>query len=91
MIVCIDGYLELWYPRGARLRISQHAISSIPFFPANKATAWPPCSWVELQAVLDRAEFWASQWLGLRHRKQLCTEKLQLAGAKVSTPRISRE
>ncbi|SIN88628.1 hypothetical protein SAMN05443247_00462 [Bradyrhizobium erythrophlei] len=38
-----------------------------PFFrrplwrPANKATAWPPCSWVELQAVLDRPEFWVSQ------------------------------
>ena len=29
--------------------------------PANKATAWPPCSWVELQAVLGRPEFWVSQ------------------------------
>src|SRR5215831_6705223 len=25
--------------------------------PANNATAWPPCSWVELQAVLDTSEF----------------------------------
>ena len=46
--------------RSTRFRI-------FPFFrrplwrPANKATAWPPCSWVELQAVLDRSEFWASQ------------------------------
>jgi hypothetical protein len=45
--------------RGTRSRIFPFSETFVE--PVNKATAWPPCSWVELQAVLDRPEFWVSQ------------------------------
>jgi hypothetical protein len=88
LVLCVDEKSQ------RRHQIAQFGarVSSIPVFSetfvetANKATAWPPCSWVELEAVLDRPEFWVRNWLGFRHQKRVCTENLQPTGAKVSTP-----
>ena len=76
------------------LRISQHAIASILFFGhvcrdrRVRPLRGRPYSCVELQTALDGSELWVSHLRRSARSETVCTENLQLAGAKASDPEL---
>jgi hypothetical protein len=84
--------LELWYSWRHKLRISARDFEYSRFF-------GDLCGDRRITPLRGRHAVWSNfrrsstglnsgyrNWLGLRHQRRVCTENLQLTGAKVSTP-----
>ncbi len=97
---CLRRWIRPWnsgIPAALNYAFRSTRFRIFPFFriplwrPANKATAWPPCSWVELQAVLDRPEFWVSQLVRSPTSETGVYREFSADRCKSLHPRISRE